>query len=191
MPNVPPSEASPAAVVAASLRRERRRAGVTLTELARRAGVGKSTLSELESGTGNPSLETLWALADALEMPVSALLEPPRPQVRLIRAGEGVTVVADTTRYVTTLLAAVHSSARTDLYRVTAEPGEPRRSDPHLPGLVEHVVLATGRALIGLDAAPETLHPGDYLSYPGDQPHVFGALARGTTAVLIQEIPRQ
>ena len=33
----------------------------------------------------------------------------------------------------------------------------------------------------------EHLHPGDYLSYAGDAPHVFEALAPGTSAVLISE----
>src|SRR5690242_11606233 len=57
---------APLAAIAAALRRERARAGLSLTELARRAGVAKSTLSQLESGLGNPSVETLWALGVAL-----------------------------------------------------------------------------------------------------------------------------
>ena len=47
---------SPRLLVAAALRRERERSGLSLTEAARRAGLGKSTLSQLESGAGNPSL---------------------------------------------------------------------------------------------------------------------------------------
>jgi len=49
---------APLDVIAASLRRHRARAGLSLTEVAKRAGVAKSTLSQLESGTGNPSVET-------------------------------------------------------------------------------------------------------------------------------------
>ena len=41
--------------IAASIRRERERTGLSLSELARSAGVAKSTLSQLESGSGNPS----------------------------------------------------------------------------------------------------------------------------------------
>src|SRR5579859_7107411 len=85
-----PSKA-PLEVIAASLRRERRRSGLSLTEVARRAGIAKSTLSQLESGAGNPSLETLWAICVALGMPFSRLLDPPRPAVTVIRAGEGPT----------------------------------------------------------------------------------------------------
>lgn len=50
--------------------------GLSLAEVARRAGIAKSTLSQLESGNGNPSLETLWSLCVALDIPFAVLLEP-------------------------------------------------------------------------------------------------------------------
>lgn len=177
----------PAAMVAEGLRRERQRTGTTLSELARRAGIGKSTLSELESGAGNPSLETLWALAVALDIPVSRLLEAPKSQINLIRAGDGPTLANATSEYRASLLNTSPTSGRRDIYRVVAEPGEGRQSDPHMPGTIEHVVLSSGRALVGPAQEPETLRSGDYISYPGDQPHTFRALIKGTTAVLIQE----
>jgi len=86
----------PLVTIAAALRRERERHGVSLTELARRAGIAKSTLSQLEAGSGNPSVETLWALGVALDVPFSRLVEPERPQVRVIRAGKGPAVVRKT-----------------------------------------------------------------------------------------------
>ena len=54
----------PIEIIAKGLTRERQRAGLSL-EVARRAGVAKSTLSQLEAGQGNPSIETLWALCVA------------------------------------------------------------------------------------------------------------------------------
>jgi hypothetical protein len=49
-----------------------------------------------------------------------------------------------------------------------------------MPGVIEHVVLSTGRALVGLADDPVELAPGDL-------PHVFQALEPGTRAVLISE----
>lgn len=43
----------PISVIAKSLVRERLRTGLSLAEIARRAGIAKSTLSQLESGNGN------------------------------------------------------------------------------------------------------------------------------------------
>ena len=70
---------------------------------------------------------------------------------------------------------------------IRAEPGEPRESLPHMAGVVEHVVLSHGRARVGPLEDPVDLGPGDYVSYPGDQPHTFHALKPATTAVLVSE----
>lgn len=178
---------APLAAIAASLQRERRRAGLSLTEVARRAGIAKSTLSQLESGAGNPSVETLWALSVTLNVSFAQLVDPPRPRVRVVRAGEGVAFAAERSDYVATLLASSPPHARRDIYLVSVQPGTARESDPHAPGTIEHVVLSTGRALVGLTDDPVELHPGDYIAYPGDEPHIFRALEPDTLAVLVQE----
>jgi transcriptional regulator with XRE-family HTH domain len=174
-------------LIAASIRRERDRAGLSLTELARRAGIAKSTLSQLESGVGNPSVETLWALSVALGVPFSRLVDQARPAVRVIRAGEGPVTYAERASYAATLLASSPPGARRDIYRIQVQPGQPRLSDPHNPGTTEHVVLSTGRALVGPAAEPADISPGDYITYPGDAPHIFNALEPDTTAVMIME----
>lgn len=181
------SKGAPLAVIAAALQRERRRAGLSLAEVARRAGIAKSTLSQLESGSGNPSIETLWALCVALDVPFARLVQPPRPKVQVIRAGEGLTVASERADYVATVLASCPPHARRDIYRISAQPGTPRESDPHMPGVIEHVVLSAGRALVGLAEDPVELGPGDYIAYPGDVPHVFKALEPDTVAVLVSE----
>jgi transcriptional regulator with XRE-family HTH domain len=173
--------------IAASIRRERERSGLSMAELARRAGIAKSTLSQLESGAGNPSVETLWALGVALNVPFSRLVDPPRPVVKVIRAGEGPVTHSERADYAATVLSSCPPNARRDIYRIEAQPGETRASDPHMPGTVEHVMIGTGRALVGPKEDPVELGPGDYISYPGDAPHVFRALAPDTLAVIVME----
>lgn len=178
---------APIAAIAAALQQERRRVGLSLAEVARRAGIAKSTLSQLESGTGNPSIETLWALSVTLDVPFSRLVEPAKQSIRLIRAGEGPRFASDRADYMATLLASSPPNARRDIYLITADVGEPRRSDPHSPGVVEHVVLSAGRAMVGPTDEAVELAPGDYVAYSGDVPHIFEALEPNTMAVLLSE----
>lgn len=173
--------------IAQSLRRERARAGLTLSELAKRAGIAKSTLSQLESATGNPSVETLWALGAALGVPFSVLVDPPRPAVHVVRSGEGVAVPSERANYVATLLSSSPPNARRDIYFLQVEPGPARESDPHMPGTVEHLVVGTGRVLAGPEDEAVELGPGDYVMYPGDLPHICQALEPGTTCVMIMQ----
>jgi transcriptional regulator with XRE-family HTH domain len=179
--------APPLATIAAALRREREQVGISLAELARRAGLAKSTLSQLEAGTGNPSIETLWSLGVALGVPFSRLVEPPVPAVRVIRAGEGPRLRADRADFTAGLLAAGSPHARRDIYIMELEPGVPREAEAHIPGSVEHVVVAAGRMQAGPADEPVELGPGDYIAFPGDVAHHYAALEPGTWAVLVME----
>ncbi|GAA1856618.1 XRE family transcriptional regulator [Asanoa iriomotensis] len=178
-----------AATIAAALRHERERAGLSLTELARRAGVAKSTLSQLENGVGNPSVETLWSLGVALDVPFSALVEPPTPPLRVIRAGEGPRISSDQLDYTGTLVAAGPRSVRRDIYVLTIEPGAIRRAEAHTPRSVEHIVVGRGRLRVGPAGGTVDLDPGDYATFAGDVPHSYEALEPQTFAVLVMEHP--
>ena len=174
--------------IARTLRREREAAGLSVSELSRRAGVSKATVSQLENGSGNPSVETLWALGVALGVPFAVLVDEQQQGPTLIRADERAGVPSAASAYRASLLSASPPGARRDVYIIEAEPGEPRRSAPHHAGTTEHVILMSGRALVGPADDAVLLEPGDYLSYAGDGPHVFEATAAGTRAVLITEL---
>ncbi len=180
---------APIDLLAAALRRERERLGLSVSELAKRARIAKSTLSQLEAGSGNPSLETLWALATALGVQVTRLIAEPRSQVHVIRAGEGVVLASEQANYAATLLAVCPAGLQRDLYRLSVQPGAPRTSQSHLPGTVEHVVLCSGRARLGPVGQLVELAPGDYACYAADAAHVFEALEADTTAVMLIEHP--
>lgn len=107
--------------------------------------------------------------------------------MRVIRAGEGPVTYSEQADYAATLLASCPANARRDIYRIAAQPGESRTSEPHMSGTTEHVVLGTGRALVGPVEEPVELGPGDYVTYPGDTPHIFTALEPDTTAVMVME----
>jgi transcriptional regulator with XRE-family HTH domain len=181
------SSPSPISLLSAAVRRERERLGLSVSELAKRADIAKSTLSQLEAGSGNPSLETLWALATALGVQVTQLIAQPRTHVQVIRAGEGVALTSEQANYSATLLAVCPAGVRRDLYRLVVQPGSPRKSEPHLPGTVEHVLLCSGRARLGPVGHLVELSAGDYASYSADEAHVFDALEPDTTAVMVIE----
>ncbi|MGY0216228.1 helix-turn-helix domain-containing protein [Endozoicomonadaceae bacterium StTr2] len=173
--------------IAQALVRERRKTGCSIAEIARRAGIAKSTLSQLEAGNGNPSIETLWALSVALNIPFARLIEHRQAEVQVIRRGEGVSVTSDQADYEAFLLSTCPATARRDLYLLCVQPGEPRLSEPHNAGVIEHLVITQGRALVGLEDNAVELAAGDYITYPADERHIFKALEPDTMALLISE----
>jgi len=73
-------------LVGPRLRTVREQRGITLTEIAARTGISKSTLSRLENGQRKPSLELLLPLAQAYRLPLDDLVGAPEvgdPRIRL------------------------------------------------------------------------------------------------------------
>ncbi|MFF4776564.1 helix-turn-helix domain-containing protein [Microtetraspora fusca] len=57
------------------LKELRKRAGLSLRELARQAGVSPSLVSQIENGKSRPSVSTLYAFAQLLDVPIDELFE--------------------------------------------------------------------------------------------------------------------
>ena len=75
-------------VVAKNLRRIRDSRSVSLEELARLSGVSRSMLVRIEKGDGNPSLSTLWKVANGLGVPFDELIERRGPDFEIVRTSE-------------------------------------------------------------------------------------------------------
>ena len=176
-------------MIAAAIQRERSRAGKSLSALAAEAGIAKSTLSQLEAGNGNPSVETLWALAAALDVPLSLLFETEAPATKLVRAGEGDVLESEQSDFSAVLLSRCPPNVRRDVYRVVMQPGEGRRAQPHPRGTVEHMLVCAGQMRVGPAGQEEVLLAGDYYSYPGDHPHSYEALQPDTLFLMVMEAP--
>lgn len=177
----------PINVISTLIQKERKRVGLSLSTLAKNSNIAKSTLSQLESGSGNPSIETLWALANSLNIPVSRLIEDQKPPIKHIKAGQGVKTASEQTNYVATLLSISPPNTRRDIYSLIVQPDEMKLSTPHPNGTIEHIIMMKGKAIAGPIDHPVELNEGDYLSYPADIAHTFKALKKDTNAILIIE----
>jgi transcriptional regulator with XRE-family HTH domain len=179
------------AAVGRRLRAGREAAGLSLAELARRSGVARATLTSLEAGEGNPTLETVYALANALGLPISALIgEPDVASVTVVRATEGTVLRGDVVegRLVERYELPRHVC---EVFALKLHPGAEQTSGAHPAGVREHLLVTRGRARVGPASAPVALGPGDFAAYDASTPHVFVALGgRTADAVLFTVSPR-
>jgi len=169
--------------VGRALRQLRRDAGISLSELSRRSGVGKATLSELEAGRRNPTLETLYALTTALRVPLSAALPEPRASADAI-SGRAVDAV------LISRVAAANGSMTTEVYRVVIRPGAVQRSEAHTAGTTEHLIVISGTAVVGPQGRPRTVRAGRSHGWAADTPHTYAAQGSGRVdAILVMCYP--
>ncbi|HEV3047540.1 MAG TPA: XRE family transcriptional regulator [Solirubrobacteraceae bacterium] len=176
------------AVLAANLRRLRIARHVSLSELARATGVGKATLSGIENGRANPTVETLAALAGALRASLGELLEePPLGEMRVVRAthGEAELVEGVPRRALETIPA----RAGVEAAELVLAAGRRCEAPPRAGGTRAHVYVRSGKLIAGPSERQTELARGDYASFPADVPHVYEAPREPARALLLVQPP--
>ncbi|MEV7008704.1 XRE family transcriptional regulator [Streptosporangium sp. NPDC051022] len=170
--------------VGVRIRRLREERGISLSELARRAGVGKATLSGLENGTRNPTLETLWSVTAELGVPLAVAL--------------GTTPAVPGTTIRGTAVAAVllevfeDEDVTYELYRLTVPAGATQTSPAHHAGVTEHITVFGGTLRAGPPDSPLTAGPGEHIGWVSDVPHTYEAIGgQDVHASLLIRYPRR
>ena len=175
--------------IAANVRRLRAERGLSAAGLARASSVARATLAELEAGRGNPTVETLYGLASVLGVTLAELLvEVEAAAVQVVRAGEGPHVSGPVLQ--ARLLRQGHvEHARMEIYELQVLPGRPRRADPHPAGVVEQLLVHSGRLRVGPEQNPVELAPGDFVAFDASVAHVYEALGEAVSATLVMTSP--
>ncbi|UGS37307.1 helix-turn-helix domain-containing protein [Capillimicrobium parvum] len=173
---------SAATNVATNVRVLRARHGMSLGQLAARAGMSKGTLSKLETGAANPTLDTLATLAAALAVPLPELFAASLVGIEVVRAHEGLDIGDDAGP---ARLVNVMSRDRllVEVHDLTLPAGHAEVSATHGEGSWEHVIVRSGRIAAGPIDQQAELAEGDYAVYPGDRPHRWEGLGPGTARV--------
>jgi transcriptional regulator with XRE-family HTH domain len=172
-----------AARVAREVRAHREARGLSHSATAARAGLSKTILATIESGAGNPSLETLARLAGALDVTVGTLLaedEPLHP-TRLIARGDGEWLAFESGMR-GRLIHVDGRDRRLETLEIRLDRGRRYASEAHAPGTEELVVCLEGPIVVGPDGHEERLAAGDALHFAADVPHSY-ASERGGLAL--------
>lgn len=169
--------------IALNLRRLRSEKAVSLSELARDSGMSKGTVAKLETGSGNPTVETLQSLANSLGVSVNDLLTDEDSRVRVVRAAEGAWVEGSALGY--RLVDRLLGRNAVDVHEFTFANGMRRESKAHVPGTLEHLFVTAGRLSVGPIGDTVELRVGDYVRFLADRPHTYEAVDGDARAILL------
>jgi transcriptional regulator with XRE-family HTH domain len=184
--------------IARNLRRWRMTREMTLSALAEQAGVAKSTVSLIERGQGNPSIDTVWALAAALGVPFASLFhdEAPADDVLVVREDDGSVIAVDQAGLETDGLVIRHMLTRTggsliEIYTLVLDEGAVRHASAHVSGLFEHITVAAGTVEISTESFTEVVGQGDLISFRADRPHSYRVIKGPVRLVSVHEYPKR
>jgi transcriptional regulator with XRE-family HTH domain len=183
-----PASAKTASHLARNLASLRHTRSLTQDGLAKSAGVPRSTIANLESGEGNPSLSVLVKVAGALGVPIDELLASPRAMVRRWPADEVARHSKGRGLTIRQLVPEPVPDSMMEL--MDFAPGAVMGGTPHLPGTREFFTCLEGRVRLLVAGEVYALETGDVLAFPGNLPHSYQnadgvAPARGVSVVVL------
>lgn len=193
----PPASAAPStperelsAAVGQAVRGARVRAGLTLVELGRSAGVTEAFLSQLENGRSMPSLLTLHRIAESLGVSAQTLLPGEEPDVvSLVRAGDGRLYERGEVPGAMLERFLIRGRRLMEPSEIRAEPGSTSGDFVAHSGEEMLYVLA-GRLRVELRGAEtEELGRGDCLYHPATIPHRWEVVGARPAQFLVIATP--
>lgn len=155
-----------------SLEYLRKMRGFTQEQLAKVAGLPRTTLAHMESGEGNPSLKTLSKVALALGVSYEELLTPPKPSCVLIRNHDRQKQRRSQGPIYKTELLPRHIPGL-QIERLEFPNHALLVGTPHSKGAHEYFTCIKGHISITVEGEIYDLAIGDVLAFPGDRKHTY------------------
>jgi len=170
--------------VAQNLATYRKNRGLSLIGLAERSGVAKSTLSQLEAANGNPTVETLWAIANVLDISFGDLVAN-GADTATETPSRTVTDSGTTVRFIEQ----ADDEPKIETYLLKVAAGARKHSAAHRTGVAETVTVIAGRMLVGPETAPQFVKAGETYSFCAHVDHIYAAIDEAARAIICVKYP--
>lgn len=141
-------------------------------QLAELAGIPRTTLTNIESGGGNPSLVNLVKIASALSVSADELISRPHSEHQIIAAA-AVPVQTRSSGRVKVFELLPDKLKGILIDRMEFEPKATMKGHPHLPGTKEYMTVFKGEIAVHVAEEWYVVTPGDVFAFPGNQPHSY------------------
>ena len=175
-----PEVASPSAspdltpVVGKNLRRLRTKRGLSLERLSQASGVSRAMLGQVELGQSAPTINVLWKISRALDVPFSALITDPgatRPTV--MRKAVARVLTSHDGAFVSRALFPFDQPREVEFYELRLAAASVEKADPHPPGTKENLVVVEGALEMVIAGERHQLACGDAILFDADVPHEY------------------
>jgi transcriptional regulator with XRE-family HTH domain/SAM-dependent methyltransferase len=151
----------------------RRKRGLTLAGLAELSSVSKASISAIENGKNNPTIDTLWNIAVALGVEFGGLVGPDLDKTVFNEDGMNVR-----------LIDRQFNDRHIEVYMLELPPDTCRQAQAHPAGVQEHILVIAGELTTGPEVEPVLIRAGQYTQFFADQPHLYRARSQSCRAIV-------
>ena len=156
-----------------NLKRLRMERQLSLGQLSAICGVSKIVLSQMERGESNPTINTVWKIAEGLRVHYTELLEQPQTPRTIVKKSTATLQTEADGAYKSYSYYSASPERSFDWFVIELEPNAEHNSLGHPAGSEEYLFVHRGKLELCLDGQSFILEEGDAFTFKGNHPHLY------------------
>lgn len=160
-------------IIGNNLNTYRKSKGYSLDRVAEMTGVSKGMLGQIERGETNPSISTLWKIANGLHISSTSLLEAKPEELVIIKKSDLAPITEHKDKYVLYAPFPFDSKKKFEILVVDLLDGCVHTSEPHDKDVEEYIYVSKGEFKLTVNNTTYELSEGDSIKFLADKAHEY------------------
>lgn len=160
-------------IIGNNLNTFRKSKGYSLDKVAEMTGVSKGMLGQIERGETNPSISTLWKIANGLHISSTSLLEAKPDELVIIKKNDLTPMTENNSKYRVFAAFPFNSNKKFEVLIVDLESGCVHCSEPHDKDVEEYIYVSKGEFELTIQGTSYKLIEGDSIKFLADKAHEY------------------
>ena len=160
-------------IVSVNLKLLREKRKLSLDALAKETGVSKSMLGQIERGDVNPTISTVWKIANGLKISFTELMNRPETEYEMIDSGLLEPLVEDGGKFRNFTMFPFDSKRRFEIFYIEIDAGSQLQAEPHPTGAQEFMTVFSGELTVTVNGETFRIRKGCSFRFRADSPHGY------------------
>jgi transcriptional regulator with XRE-family HTH domain len=160
-------------IIANNLKGIRDKRKLSLDKVSELTGVSKSMLGQIERGESNPTISTVWKIANGLKISFTDLINTHRSDIVVLNKKEIEPLVEDSGKYKLYPFFPYEEGRRFEVYSIDIEKDGKLSAEAHREGTEEFITVFQGEVTVMLNDEEYVVNKGDSIRFKADRPHGY------------------
>ncbi|GAA0076615.1 XRE family transcriptional regulator [Clostridium sp. CTA-5] len=172
-------------IIAENLKTLRTERNLSLGQLAELSDISKVMLSQIEKGDTNPTINTLWKIANGLKVPYTLLLEQKKHDTSIIKKNDIEAQLTEEGHYRVYCYYTSTPYRNFELFQIELDEGYSYTSVGHSKKSEEYIMVLEGELTLEVNNETYKLTSNDSISFSASNQHIYVNTGKGTLKAAI------
>ncbi len=168
-----------------NLKKLRAERNLTAAQLAELSGISAVMLSQIEKGSANPTINTLWKIANGLKLPYTMLLEEPAEETIIVVPDEEKMQYSSDGKCKIFCHYPISAQRKYEIFTMDMAEGGESASPGHSQYSREYLLVSQGALEMDINGTLYQLKEGESMTFAAGVPHLYKNSFAGKTKVMI------